>query len=82
MFDTVTLDYNKYDGEHSPVDSNIDRIHAVDMIVYSELIQTVETGTTQVSGVDEENQATVSDVYGYDYGTNNEWRAAWESFLK
>ena len=82
LFDTVTLDYNKYDGEHSPVDSNIDRIHAVDMIVYSELIQTVETGTTQVSGEDGEHNLTVSDVYGYDYGTNNEWRAAWESFLK
>ena len=79
LFDSVTIDYNKYD-DGTAVDSNIDRIVPVEMIVYSELVQTIETGSTKVTTGEEPNQVT-STVYGYDY-TNNEWKKAWESFLK
>ena len=87
LFDSVTIDYNKYvvdpndDTKSIPADSNIDRIQPLEMIVYSELVQTVETGTTTV-GTDENAQT----VYGYNYDktspTNDEWEKAWRSFLK
>jgi len=63
------------------VDSNIDRIVPVEMIVYSELVQTVETGSTIVTST-VDGQPVESTVYGYDYGAKNEWKKAWESFLK
>lgn len=73
LFDSVTLDYRAYDGEN-PVadDSNIDRIQAVEMIVYSELVQNVETGSVTDNG---------TTTYGYVY-QDNEWKKAWQSFLK
>lgn len=80
LFDSVTIDYNKYetvDDELVAKDSNIDRIQPLEMIVYSELVQTVETGTTTV-GTGENAKTT----YGYDYATNKEWEKAWKSFLK
>ena len=84
LFDSVTIDYRKYthdDVNNTDVpdndDSNIDRIQPLEMIVYSELVQTVETGTTTV-GTGENAETT----YGYDYATNNEWEKAWKSFLK
>ncbi len=51
LFDSVTIDYNKYETVDDGLvakDSNIDRIQPLEMIVYSELVQTVETGTTTV----------------------------------
>ena len=80
LFDSVTIDYNKYETVDDGLvakDSNIDRIQPLEMIVYSELVQTVETGTTTV-GTGENAETT----YGYDYATNNEWEKAWKSFLK
>ena len=80
LFDSVTIDYNKYetvDDDLVAKDSNIDRIQPLEMIVYSELVQTVETGTTTV-GTGENAKTT----YGYDYATNKEWEKAWKSFLK
>ena len=78
LFDSVTIDYARYDGNSELQDgSNIDLITPLEMIVYSELVQTVETGslTSTVNG------ETVK-IYGYDYGTDNQWLAAWKSFLK
>ena len=78
LFDSVKIDYKKYDAQSSVIDgSNIDRIVPVEMIVYSELVQTIETGSTIVT-----NDGQTSTVYGYDYGAKNEWKKAWESFLK
>ena len=80
LFDSVTIDYNKYETVDDGLvakDSNIDRIQPLEMIVYSELVQTVETGTTTV-GTGENAKTT----YGYDYATNKEWEKAWKSFLK
>ena len=78
LFDSVKIDYKKYDAQSSVIDgSNTDRIVPVEMIVYSELVQTVETGSTIVT-----NDGQTSTVYGYDYGAKNEWKKAWESFLK
>ena len=78
LFDSVTIDYKKYGAQSSVIDgSNTDRIVPVEMIVYSELVQTVETGSTIVT-----DNGQTSTVYGYDYGKNHEWKEAWESFLK
>lgn len=78
LFDSVTIDYQKYDSNGNVVDnSNIDRIQPLEMIVYSELVQTVETGSSTVT----EDEQTKT-VYGYDYGTKNEWEQAWKSFLR
>ena len=78
LFDSVTIDYKKYDAQSSVIDgSNTDRIVPVEMIVYSELVQTVETGSTIVT-----DNGQTSTVYGYDYGKNHEWKEAWEHFLK
>ena len=49
LFHSVTIDYNKYDENSNPVDSNIDRIQPVEMIIYSELVQTVDTGRSKVT---------------------------------
>lgn len=78
LFDSVTIDYKKYNDQSSVIDgSNTDRIVPVEMIVYSELVQTIETGSTIVT-----NDGQTSTVYGYDYGENKEWKKAWEHFLK
>ena len=82
LFDSVTIDYKKYGAQSSVIDgSNTDRIVPVEMIVYSELVQTVETGSTIVTST-VDGQSVQSTVYGYDYGENDEWKKAWESFLK
>ena len=96
LFDHVIIDYKKY-GENSVVQdsSNIDRIVPLEMIVYSELIQTVDTGETTVKAVDEHgnaiqdeaNNQVTSSVYGYDFDKNTlydeyEWEDAWRRFLK
>ena len=66
------------------------------MIIYSELVQTVDTGTTKVTTktVYEHGNAVdgvedvVSNVYGYDFDKNTEsddtyeWKEAWRRFLK
>lgn len=81
LFDKVTLDYQGYNSEGSVIDSsNIDRIQTVDMIVYSELVQNVETGSTEVTKTVDEGTVT-STVYGYVY-PDGEWKKAWKSFLK
>ena len=82
LFDSVTIDYKKYNDQSSVIDgSNIDRIVPVEMIVYSELVQTVETGSTIVTST-VDGQQVESTVYGYDYGAKKEWKKAWEHFLK
>ena len=82
LFDSVTIDYKKYDAQSSVIDgSNTDRIVPVEMIVYSELVQTVETGSTKVTST-VDGQQVKSTVYGYDYGAKKEWKEAWEHFLK
>ena len=82
LFDSVTIDYKKYDAQSSVIDgSNTDRIVPVEMIVYSELVQTVETGSTKVTST-VNGQEETSTVYGYDYVEKNEWKEAWEHFLK
>lgn len=81
LFDSVKVDFQKYD-EHSEVvdSSNIDRIKSYEMIVYSETVQTVETGGKEVS-VDVDGTPGTSTVYGYEY-KDSEWKEAWKSFLK
>ena len=65
----------------NPDDSNIDKIQPYEVIVYSEVVQTVETGAVKVG-----EDANAQTVYGYDYNksgdTPDEWKAAWESWLK
>ena len=60
---------------------NIDKIQPYEVIVYSEVVQTVETGAVKVG-----EGANAQTVYGYDYnksgGTHDEWKKAWESWLK
>ena len=97
LFDSVIIDYNKYvkneDNEDVPADSNIDRIQPLEMIIYSELVQTVDTGKTRVITTlvdDDGNNVTgegienpvKSSVYGYDYAKDNNWKDAWRRFLK
>lgn len=103
LFDHVVIDYNKYVADPNnannsvPADSNIDRIVPLEMIIYSELIQTVDTGRTKVTAttVDGEGNAITgegienpveSSVYGYDFNKaevgTDEWEDAWKRFLK
>ena len=85
LFDSVVYSYS--DDEH---ESNIDLISGFEMIVYSETVQTVETGSVEVSKVDENNQPVLDEnndpvmetVYGYDYAEKNEWLEAWKSYLR
>ena len=62
-------------------DSNIDKIQPYEVIVYSEVVQTVETGAVKVG-----EGANAQTVYGYDYNKSgdipDEWKKAWESWLK
>ena len=90
LFYGVTIDYNKYvkndQDQDVPADSNIDRIQPVEMIIYSELVQTVDTDKTTVTKKDENNNDVTSDVYGYDFNKapteNDNWQDAWKRFLK
>ena len=76
LFDSVVYSYSDDD------ESNIDLISGFEMIVYSETVQTVETGSVEVSKVDENNQTVMETVYGYDYAEKNEWLKAWKSYLR
>ena len=64
----VKVDYTGGD----PQESNIDRIRDFEIIVYSETVQTTETGGLEKNG---------ESVYGYEYQAS-EWLDAWKSFLK
>ena len=77
LFDSVVYSYSDKDNE-----SNIDLISGFEMIVYSETVQTVETGSVKVSKVDENNQPVMETVYGYDYAEKNQWLEAWKSYLR
>jgi hypothetical protein len=76
LIEQVYVDFRDPVGEGQPEDSNIDKIQPYELIVYSELVQTVETGSVTSNG---------QTVYGYDYnkpeGTPDEWRKAWKSYL-
>jgi len=84
LFESVTIDYRKYkDVNGTQVldtdDSNIDRIQPVEMIIYTELVQTVDTGRSKVTTktIDENSNFITTDgnvgnpvessVYGYDF---------------
>ena len=95
LFDKVVIDYQKYDESSVVQDSsNTDRIVPLEMIIYSELIQTVDTGETSVTTttVDASSNPTgenptTSNVYGYNFdndilGNKVEWEDAWRRFLK
>ena len=79
LIKAVEVDFrDKYgNGAPDPDDSNIDKIQPYEIIVYSEVVQTVETGAVTSGG---------QTVYGYDYNKSgddpDEWRQAWESWLK
>jgi len=75
LFDSVVYSYS--DNE-----SNIDLISGFEMIVYSETVQTVETGSVEVSKMDENNNPVMETVYGYDYAEKNQWLEAWKSYLR
>ena len=77
LFDSVVYSYSDNDKE-----SNIDLISGFEMIVYSETVQTVETGSVEVSKMDENNNPVMETVYGYDYAEKNEWLKAWKSYLR
>ena len=85
LFDSVVYSYSDVSDE-----SNIDLISGFEMIVYSETVQTVETGSVEVSKVDENgdpvfdenNHPVMETVYGYDYAEKNEWPKAWKSYLR
>lgn len=68
LFTDVKVDYS---GGVSGV-SNIDLIRDFEMIIYSETVQTTETGAIQYSNVS---------TYGHVY-TDAEWKDAWKSYLK
>ena len=68
LFTDVQVNYSNDPAN----DSNIDKIRDLEMIVYSETVQTTETGYIV------KNDAS---VYGYEYGYN-EWLDAWKSYLK
>lgn len=73
VFTDVKVDFRIDDqGNTDPNESNTDLIRDYDMIVYTETVQTVETGSKEVGG---------EVVHGYEY-KSYEWREAWESFLK
>ena len=63
---SVKTDYN---GDNNN-DSNIDKIKAYDIIVYSETVQTIGTDGTDYGAT------------GYSGGTHAGWYDAWASFLK
>lgn len=73
LIEKVEVDFR---DPNSANDSNIDKIQPYELIVYSELVQTVETGAVTSNG---------QTVYGYDYnkpeGTPDEWQKAWKSYL-
>lgn len=84
LFDSVTVDFKKYDAQSNVIDnSNIDRIVDYEMIVYSEIVQNIETGYIVSNG---------ASVYGYEYKDGStdsesswhdgEWKEAWRSFLR
>lgn len=77
LFDSVVYSYSNNESE-----SNIDLISGFEMIVYSETVQTVETGSVEVSKVDENGDPVMETVYGYDYAEKNEWLEAWKSYLR
>lgn len=78
LIEKVEVDFRDKNGngDPDPNDSNIDKIQPYELIVYSELVQTVETGAVTSNG---------QTVYGYDYnkpeGTPDEWQNAWKSYL-
>jgi len=78
LIEKVEVDFRDkgVNGAPDPNDSNIDKIQPYELIVYSELVQTVETGAVTSNG---------QTVYGYDYnksGDNaDEWQNAWKSYL-
>ena len=55
-------------------------------MIYTELVQTAETGTKTVTTPKEDEDGHMVDkeesVYGYRYDNSNEWAEAWRSFLK
>ena len=63
---SVKTDFNGNDN----TDSNIDKIKAYDIIVYSETVQTIGTDGTDYGAT------------GYSGGTGAGWYDAWASFLK
>ena len=73
LIEKVEVDFRAPNNDQ---DSNIDKIQPYELIVYSELVQTVETGAVTSNG---------QTVYGYDYnkfGDNaDEWQKAWKSYL-
>ena len=77
LFDSVVYSYSDVSDE-----SNIDLISGFEMIVYSETVQTVETGSVEVSNVDEQGNPVMETVYGYDYAEKNKWLEAWKSYLR
>ena len=85
LFDSVVYSYGNNESE-----SNIDLISGFEMIVYSETVQTVETGSVEVPKVDEDDHPVLDEhsnpvmetVYGYDYAEKNEWLEAWKSYLR
>lgn len=74
LIEKVEVDFR---DPNSANDSNIDKIQPYELIVYSELVQTVETGYIY-------NAENIK-IYGYDYnkpeGTPDEWQKAWKSYL-
>ena len=85
LFDSVVYSYSDVSDE-----SNIDLISGFEMIVYSETVQTVETGSVEVPKMDEDDHPVLDEhgnrvmetVYGYDYAEKNEWLEAWKSYLR
>lgn len=79
IIDQVHVDFRAKDENNDPdtQDSNIDKIQPYEIIVYSEVVQTVETGYIY--------NAENSKIYGYDYNkednTQDEWEEAWKSYL-
>ena len=68
------------DFRTDPDDSNIDRIIPYEMIIYSETVQTVETGATEVTEV-VGGQTVTRTVNGLEY-TDAQWKQAWKSYLQ
>jgi len=99
LFDSVTIDYRSTKTENgnqvpNADDSNIDRIVPLEMIIYSELVQVIDTGrsvvTTKTVDSNGNPVAGVDDVqssrYGYNFsddglGNKEEWEDAWKRFL-
>lgn len=77
IFNGVSVDYRKTGDDE---DSNIDRIIPFEMIVYSETVQTVETGVTQVTET-VNGETVTSTVHGVEY-TDSQWKDAWKSYLQ